>query len=55
MNKVISFPHLENYYHPISKLWKDVTKEQVILAPPITKKNSRNWKKTCSRHSMYTI
>lgn len=45
MNKVISFPHLGNYYHPISKLWKDVTKEQVILAPPITKKTLEIGKK----------
>lgn len=38
MNKIISFPHLGNYYHPISKLLKNLTKEKVIVAPPITKK-----------------
>lgn len=38
MNKKISFPHLGNYYHPIAKLIKNLTKETVIISPPITKK-----------------
>ena len=38
MEKIISFPHLGNYYHPISKLLKNLTQEKVIVAPPITKK-----------------
>ena len=38
MNKIISFPHLGNYYHPISKLLKNLTRETVRIAPPITKK-----------------
>ena len=38
MKKIISFPHLGNYYHPISKLLKNITKEKIMVAPPITKK-----------------
>ena len=38
MNNIISFPHLGNYYHPISKLLSLLTKDKIIPAPPITKK-----------------
>ncbi len=38
MKKVISFPHLGNYYLPISLLLKKLTNLEVIPAPPITKK-----------------
>lgn len=38
MRQVISFPHLGNYYIPISKFLTKVTKLKVIPAPPITKK-----------------
>lgn len=38
MKKVISFPHLGNYYIPISNFLTKVTKLKVIPAPPITKK-----------------
>ena len=38
MNKIISFPHLGNYYIPISYFISNITKSQVLLAPPITKK-----------------
>ena len=30
MKKIISFPHLGNYYHPISKLLKNITKEKIM-------------------------
>lgn len=36
--KVISFPHLGNYYVPISYLLKKLTKHEIKVAPPITKK-----------------
>lgn len=36
--KVISFPHLGNYYIPISFLLKKLTKHEIKIAPPITKK-----------------
>lgn len=45
MDKIISFPHLGNYYHPISKLLKNLTNKKVILAPPITKKTLELGKK----------
>lgn len=38
MNNIISFPHLGNYYHPISRLLSLITKDKVMPAPPITKK-----------------
>lgn len=38
MKKVISFPHLGNYYIPISLFLKRTTNLKVIPAPPITKK-----------------
>lgn len=38
MTKIISFPHLGNYHYPISKLLRELTKEKVKVAPPITKK-----------------
>ncbi len=38
MKKIISFPHLGNYYIPISCFLKKVTKQKVIPSPPITKK-----------------
>ena len=38
MKKVISFPHLGNYYHPIKYLLEKLTNYKVIEAPPITKK-----------------
>lgn len=38
MTKVITFPHLGDYYIPISYLVKKATKCKVIIPPPITKK-----------------
>ncbi len=38
MKEVISFPHLGDYYIPISKLLRNLTQKEVIPAPPITKK-----------------
>lgn len=38
MNNIISFPHLGNYYHPISKLLSLLTEEEITPSPPITKK-----------------
>lgn len=38
MNKVISFPHLGNYYIPIKYLIENITKCKVLIPPPITKK-----------------
>lgn len=38
MKEVISFPHLGDYYIPISKLLRKLTLKEVIPAPPITKK-----------------
>ncbi len=38
MIKKITFPHLGNYYIPISYLVKKATKCKVIIPPPITKK-----------------
>ena len=38
MNNVISFPHLGDYYIPISYLVKKITNTKVIIPPKITKK-----------------
>ena len=38
MTKVITFPHLGDYYIPISYLVKKATRCKVIIPPPITKK-----------------
>lgn len=38
MNKIISFPHLGNYYHPVKYLLKQLTNLEVKESPPITKK-----------------
>lgn len=38
MTKVITFPHMGSYYIPISYLVKNITKCQVLVPPPITKK-----------------
>lgn len=38
MNKIISFPHLGDYYIPISYLIKKITKSNVLIPPKITKK-----------------
>lgn len=38
MNKIITFPHLGDYYIPISYLVKNITKQKVIIPPKITKK-----------------
>lgn len=38
MNKIISFPHLGDYYIPISYLVKKTTKQKVLIPPKITKK-----------------
>jgi len=37
-NKVITFPHMGNYYIPISYLIKNITKCKVLIPPKITKK-----------------
>lgn len=36
--KIISFPHLGNYYYPISFLLRKTTPHEIRPAPPITKK-----------------
>lgn len=38
MQKIISFPHLGDYYIPISLFLKRTTKQKVVPAPKITKK-----------------
>lgn len=38
MRKVISFPHLGNYYLPIKYLLKKLTNLDIVESPPITKK-----------------
>ena len=38
MNKIISFPHLGNYYIPIKYLISNSTRCKVLIPPPITKK-----------------
>lgn len=38
MTKKITFPHIGNYYIPISYLIKNITKCEIIIPPPITKK-----------------
>lgn len=38
MKKIISFPHLGDYSHPISKLVHSLTNLEVLKTPPITKK-----------------
>ena len=38
MNNIISFPHLGNYYIPISYFLSKITKCKILIAPPITKK-----------------
>ena len=36
--KIITFPHMGDYYIPINYLIKKITKQKVIIPPPITKK-----------------
>ena len=38
MTKVITFPHMGDYYIPIEYLIKNITKQKVLVPPPITKK-----------------
>ena len=38
MKKIISFPHVGDYYYPFSKLLTLLTEQEVIIPPPITKK-----------------
>lgn len=38
MTKTISFPHLGDYYIPISYLLKNTTKQNILIPPKITKK-----------------
>jgi predicted nucleotide-binding protein (sugar kinase/HSP70/actin superfamily) len=38
MTKTISFPHLGNYYIPISYLLKNITNSNILIPPKITKK-----------------
>ena len=38
MTKTITFPHLGDYYIPISYLLKNVTKQNILIPPKITKK-----------------
>ena len=38
MRKIISFPHLGNYFVPVKYLLKKLTNLDVWEAPPITKK-----------------
>lgn len=34
----ITFPHMGNYYIPINYFLKNITKEEILIPPPITKK-----------------
>ena len=38
MKKIISFPHMDQYYLPLKKLMESLTNLNVEVAPPITKK-----------------
>ena len=38
MDKIITFPHMGNYYIPISYLLYNITKCKILVPPPITKK-----------------
>ena len=38
MTKTITFPHLGDYYIPISYLLKNITKQNILIPPKITKK-----------------
>lgn len=38
MKKIISFPHLANYYIPAKYLFSHITKSKILIAPPITNK-----------------
>ena len=38
MKQIISFPHLGDYYIPIQRLLEKLTLQEVVIAPPITKK-----------------
>ena len=38
MNKIITFPHMGNYYIPISYFIEKITNCKVLIPPPITKK-----------------
>jgi len=38
MRQIISFPHLGDYYIPIQRLLERLTLQEVVLAPPITKR-----------------
>ncbi len=38
MSKIISFPHMGNYFIPIEFLCKHLTNCQITISPPITKK-----------------
>ena len=38
MDKVITFPHMGNYYIPISYLLSNITRCKILIPPPITKK-----------------
>lgn len=38
MKRIISFPHLGDYYIPIAEFLKRTTKENIVPSPPITKK-----------------
>ena len=38
MTKKITFPHIGNYYIPINYLVKNITNQEVIIPPKITRK-----------------
>lgn len=38
MDKIISFPHMANYYIPAKYLFSHILKAKVLIAPPITNK-----------------
>lgn len=40
MSKIISFPHMGDYYVPIKYLFNHITKIKVMTAPPITNKTT---------------
>ena len=38
MKEILAFPQLGDYQYPIRRLLQDMTKKEVLIVPPITKK-----------------
>ena len=53
--KIVSFPHIGDYSYFVKPLIKNITNLKVQVAPPITKKNCRNWKQIFTRLCMFTL